>query len=74
MEELLDILRSIRTDIDFENEEKLVDDGLLDSFDIISIIAEINDRYDIEISADDISPENFNSAKSLFELIEKNKN
>ncbi len=72
MEKLLDILASIRSDIDFANEENLVEDGLLDSFDIISIIAEINDQFDIEITAEDISPENFNSAKALYRLIESN--
>ena len=74
MDKLLEILRSVRSDIDFEKEEKLIDDGLLDSFDIISIIAEVNSEFDIDISAEDISPENFNSAKALYQLIESRKN
>ena len=69
MKKLLEILNSVHGEIDYENEERLVDDSILDSFDIISIIAEVNDAYDIEISADDISPENFNSAKALYSLI-----
>ena len=74
MDKLLEILRSVRSDIDFEKEEKLINDGLLDSFDIISIIAEVNSEFDIDISAEDISPENFNSAKALYQLIESRKN
>ncbi len=73
MEKLLEILKNLRSDIDFENEKKLIDDSLLDSFDIISIIAEVNDAFDIDISADDICPENFNSAESLYALIESYK-
>ena len=71
MEELMEILTELRPDVDFENETALITDGILDSFDIISIIAEINDAFDIEISADDISPENFNSAKALYSLISR---
>lgn len=71
MEKLLEILKSIRADIDYQNEEKLVDDGILDSFDIISIISELNDAFEIEISAEDILPENFNSVNAIFNLIKK---
>ena len=67
----MEILESVHGNVDYKNNEKLVDDGILDSFDIISIIAEINDAFDIEISADDISPENFNSAKALYSLISR---
>ena len=74
MEKLLELLKELRSDIDFENEEKLIDDGLLDSFDIISLIVEINSAFDVEISADDICPENFNSIKNLYALIESYKN
>ena len=69
MKRLLEILQSVHGNVDYESNERLVDDGVLDSFDIISIIAEVNDAFDIEISADDISPENFNSAKALYSLI-----
>ena len=74
MEKLIELLRSVRSDIDFSLQEKLVDDGLLDSFDIISIISEVNDVFDIEISADDITADNFNSAHSIFQLIQAYKN
>ena len=71
MEELMEILNNLHPDVDFETEERLVDDKILDSFDIVSLIAEINEAYDIAITAKDILPENFNSAKSLYALIQK---
>lgn len=74
MNELLEILKNIREDVDFENEEKLIDDSILDSFDIISIVAELNEHYDIEISADDLLPENFNTTEAILALVEKLKN
>ena len=69
MDRILEILKSIRSDIDFENEEKLIDNGILDSFDIVSIVAELCDEYDITITADQLEPVNFNSAKAMFDLV-----
>ena len=69
MEKLLDILNQIRSDIDYENEKALVDDGILDSFDIVSIVSELSMEYDIDISIDDMTAENFNSAETMFEMI-----
>lgn len=74
MEKLLNILKSIRPDVDFANEKKLIDDGILDSFDIISIVGELNDAYDIEIDVDDLEPANFNTVEAMLELIEKLQN
>lgn len=71
MEQLLKIMSEIRPDIDFETEDKLIDDDILDSFDIISIVSEVNEQFCIEINVNDLLPENFNSAKALFELITK---
>lgn len=71
MDELIRILEEIRPDIDFESETELIDGGVLDSFDIISIVSEVNDAFDIEIDVTDILPENFNSAEAMLELIEK---
>jgi len=70
MEKLLEILKSIRSDIDFEKEEKLIDDGVLDSFDIVSIVGELCDAYEVTITAEDMEPENFNSAKAMLALVE----
>ena len=69
MEKILEILNGIRSDIDFENEEKLIDDGILDSFDIVSIVGELCEEYDITITVDQLEPENFNSAKAMLELV-----
>jgi acyl carrier protein len=69
MEELLDILSEIKDDVDFETEDKLIDDGILDSFDILQIISALNDEYDISIPASEIIPENFNSASAMWEMI-----
>ena len=71
MEELMEILNNLHPDVEFETEERLVDDKILDSFDIVSLIAEINETFDIAITAKDILPENFNSAKALYALIQK---
>lgn len=71
MEKLLEILDSIRPDVDFENEKKLIDDGLLDSFDIVSIISELNDEYNISIRVTELKPENFNSVEAILNLVEK---
>lgn len=71
MEKLLDILNQIRSDIDYENEKALVDDGILDSFDIVSIVSELSMEYDIDISIDDMTAENFNSAEAMFEMISR---
>ena len=70
MEKILEILRSIRDDIDYENETKLIDDGILDSFDIVSIVGELCDEFDITITVEDLEPENFNTVQAIHELVE----
>lgn len=70
-QELMDILEETRPDIDFEKEKALIDDELLDSFDIISIVSEINDAFDISINVNDLLPENFNSVEAILALITK---
>lgn len=71
MEELLEILRDLHPEVDFDTCETLIDDKILDSFDIVSIIAEVNDQFDVTISAEKIVPENFNSAKAIYALIQE---
>ena len=71
MEKLMEILKGIRPEVDFEKEEALIDDAVLDSFDLVSLIGELNDAFQIEISFDDIDPDNFNSSHSMMELIER---
>lgn len=70
-ETVLDILMEIRGDIDFENETKLVDDRLLSSLDIVTIVSKFNDEFDVEISVEDLEAENFNSVDAMVELIGK---
>lgn len=71
MEELIEILTELHPDVDFETAENLVDGKILDSFDIVTLIAEIGDKFDVVVSAEYILPENFNSAKAIWALIEK---
>ena len=67
MDQLMDILTEVNADVDFETCDTLIDDGILDSFDIVSIVGELNDTFDIEITPVDIVPENFNSAEAMWE-------
>lgn len=71
MDDIIEILSDLHPDIDFETADNLVDRKILDSFDIVSLIAEINDNFDIAISAEEITPENFNSAQSIWALVER---
>ena len=71
MDEILDILKDLHPDVDFESCDTLIDDGILDSFDIVTIIAEISDAFDVKIGAEQIVPENFNSAEALWNLVRR---
>ena len=64
-EKILDILREIRPDVDFENETALIDDGILESFDVIQIVTALMDKFEIYIDADDIEPENVNNFQAI---------
>lgn len=70
MEELMEILRELRPDVDFETETALIDDGILGSFDITALVNEIMDVFNVTISMADLEPENFNSAEAIFEYIQ----
>ena len=71
MEKLLEILKGIRPDVDFENETALIDDGILDSFDVVSIISELDHEFDVQVRITELDPENFNSAKSIWNLVQE---
>ena len=71
MDKLIEILEELHPDVDFETEEHLIDEGILDSFDIVTIVAEIDSEFDVQIPAVELTPENFNSAQALFALVEK---
>ena len=69
MEKLLEILEEIQPGIDYENCENLIDDGILDSFSILSIVSEIEDVLEVELMPEDMIPDNFNSAKQMWNMI-----
>ncbi len=71
MDELLELLEDIKPTVDFRTCTGLIDDGYPDSFDILSIVSELNDAFGIEISPVDIIPENFNSAQALWNMVER---
>ena len=71
MEKLLKILNELHPEVDFENNASLIDDGILDSLDIVSLVTEIYAEFDVTIPAEEIVPENFNSASALMALITK---
>lgn len=71
MEQFLEILKGIRPDVDFSNETALIDDGILDSFDVVSIISELDDAYNVQIRINELDPGNFNSSESIWNLVQK---
>ena len=71
MSELIEILENLHPEVDFDTCNTLIDDKILDSFDIITIISEINEEFDVVIPAEEIVPENFNSAQALYALVKK---
>ena len=74
MEELLRIMSEVRPDIDFETEDKLIDNEMLDSLDIVAIVTDVNDEFDVDINVNDLLPENFNTVEAMWDLIQKLQN
>ena len=70
MDELMKILTETCPGIDFEHETALIDDGILESLDIVPTVSEIMDVFGVELNVDDLLPENFNSVQAIWELIE----
>lgn len=69
-EEIINILKEIRPDVDFSAEQQLIDEGILDSFDVVSLATELMDNYGISISADQLIPENFNTPDAIVKMVE----
>lgn len=69
MEQLLGVLRTIKPEVDFENNKTLVDDGILDSLDIVEIISEIEEQFSIMLDPAQIDPDNFQSADDMWQMI-----
>ena len=69
MQSVLDILQELHVDIDFEKQEKMVDDKILDSFDLVTLVTELGEEFDVEITAGDFVAENFNSVERLTRMV-----
>ena len=69
MQEITEILQTVRGDIDFTNATNLVSDGIITSFDILQIVMELEEKFDIEIEPQYIEPKNLNSAKAIEKMI-----
>lgn len=69
-EKLLKILTETCPGVDFQQETALIDDGILESLDIVTIVSEIMDEFEVELNVEDLLPENFNSLEDMLELIE----
>ncbi len=74
MNELLELLESIKPGVDFKNSENMVEEGLIDSFDMINIVANINMNFNIDFPVTEIIPENFKTVETLYAAIERVKN
>lgn len=71
MEQLLEILEDIKPGVEYENCNALIDDGILDSFSILSIVSELEEEFDISVTPVEIIPENFNSAQALWAMVQR---
>ncbi len=69
MDRIIEILKTVHPEVDYENETGLIDRRIFDSFDVVTIVGELMDEFDIEITAEHMVPENFNSAKAIYELV-----
>ncbi len=71
MEQLLSILKNMHPEVDFDMADDLIGEGILDSLDIVTLITEVNNTFDVSIPAEEVVPENFSSAAALWALIER---
>ena len=70
-EQIIEILTEICPGVDFEQETSLIDDGLIDSLDIVDVVTDLMDTFDVQLGVDDLTPENFNSVDAICQLIER---
>ena len=70
-DQVLEILNDINPDVDYETETALVDDGILDSFELVSLVSELNSSFGINITVVDFGPENFNTLSALVAMVER---
>ena len=67
----MELLQALKPEIDFAQEKELIDDGLLTSISLLSLVSELEDAFDIEILPADLIPANFNSAKAMWAMIQR---
>ena len=70
-EQIIELLTEICPGVDFEQETALIDDGLIDSLDIVAVVTDLMDTFDVQLGVDDLTPENFNSVDAICQLIER---
>ena len=71
MDELLEILNEVKPGVDFENDTDLIGHGVLDSITMVTLVMELNDAFDIEITPVDIGPENFKTVQTIYDMIQR---
>lgn len=71
MDIIVEMLEDLHPEVDFEQCNTLIDDKILDSFDIVSLVTDLSEEFDITISVEELTPENFNSAKSIYEMVQR---
>lgn len=74
MDKIMQILEELRPDVDFTLQQDLIDDGVLDSFDIVSLVSELCDAFEVDIDVNDLLPENFNTPAAMLALVERLQN
>lgn len=74
METILQILTELRPDVDFALAQNLIDDSVLDSFDVVSLVSELCDAFEVDITVEDLTPENFNTPAAMLALVERLQN
>ena len=70
LNEIIEILMEVHPEIDYMTEDKLIDKRIFDSFDVVNVVGELMDNFDVEITAEHMIPDNFNSAKAICSLVE----
>lgn len=73
MDKIIEILNGIRPEFDFSQDVNYMEEGYLDSFDIVTLVTELEDNFDITINGEDILPENFSSKEAIAKLVERSK-
>ena len=71
MEALLEILNDLHPEVDYDTCTTLIDDSILDSVDVVTIVAEIDDAFDVAVPVEELTPENFNSAQAIYDMIQR---